>query len=164
MKCLVVGAGSIGRRHAQNLLTLDAGDVSVCDPDADAVAAATSTLGVKGYAALDEALAAGPDAVLVCTPTHRHLDVARAALEADAHLFIEKPVALSLEGVAALVELAAARARTVRVGCNMRFHPGVTALRSAIEAGAAGRVRMIRAWFSHYLPNWRPSRDVSSAL
>jgi predicted dehydrogenase len=159
MKFLVVGAGSIGRRHAQNLMTLDAGDVSVCDPDGDAVAAATSTLGLKGYAALDEALAAGPDAVLVCTPTDLHLDVARAAVEATAHVFIEKPVALSLDGVAALGEQAGARERTVRVACNMRFHPGVTALRAAIESGAAGRVRMIRAWFAHYLPSWRPYRD-----
>jgi predicted dehydrogenase len=159
MKFLVVGAGSIGRRHAQNLMTLDAGDVAVCDTDADAVAAATSTLGVKGYGALAEALAAGPDAVIVSTPTHRHLEVACAALEANAHVLVEKPVALSSDSVLALAELAAARERTARVACNMRFHPGVSALRAALESGAAGRVRVIRAWFSHYLPNWRPYRD-----
>src|SRR5207249_1712700 len=117
------GVGSIGRRHAGNLLRLDAGDVAVCDSDAAAVAAATASLGVKGYAVLADALAAGPEAVLVCTPTHRHLDVALAAVEAGAHVFIEKPVTLTLDGVPALEAAARARGRVVRVACNMRFHP-----------------------------------------
>jgi predicted dehydrogenase len=159
MRLLVAGAGSIGRRHTENLLRLDAGDVAVFDPDARVVGAVTTALGVKGYATLADALDAGPEAVLVCTPTHRHLEVARAALEAGAHVFIEKPVALSLEGVAELGTTARERGRVVAVGCNMRFHPGVAALRTALAAGVVGRAVCVRARFSHFLPSWRPGKD-----
>jgi predicted dehydrogenase len=159
MRILVAGVGSIGRRHAENLVRLEAGDIAVFDPDPAAVGAVTAALGVKGHVTLAEALDAAPEAVLVCTPTHRHLDVARAAVEAGAHVFIEKPVALSPDGVAELAAVAHERGRVAAVGCNMRFHPGVTTLRQELEAGVVGRAVCLRARFSHYLPNWRPGKD-----
>lgn len=159
MKCLVVGAGSIGRRHLRNLQALSPGPLSVCETDSDALESAAREFGVKGYARLADALDAGPDAVLVCTPTHLHLPVATAALEAGAHLFIEKPLAASLAGAAGLVTKARIRRRTVLVGCNMRFHPGMASLKRALEQSAVKRPFYFRARFSHYLPNWRPGTD-----
>ncbi len=159
MKCLVVGAGSIGRRHLRNLHTLQFGSLSVCEPDAAARDAVAREFGIKGYATLDDALAAGPDAVFVCTPTHHHLPIARAALQADAHLFIEKPLAASLAGVDELAAAAQARRRIVLVGCNMRFHPGVARLRTALDQAALKRPLLFQARFGHFLPNWRPGAD-----
>jgi predicted dehydrogenase len=159
VRVLVVGVGSIGRRHATNLVRLGAGAVAVCDRDGTAVAAVTATLGVKGHTDLRDALAEDPHAVLVCTPTDQHVDVAHAALDAGAHVFIEKPLGLDLSGVVALGAAARARDRLVKVACNMRFHPGVATLRAALAEGMIGRPLLFRASFSHYLPNWRPDRD-----
>ena len=159
MKVLVVGAGSIGRRHLANLRALGADRISLCDVDGPARQAAASAFGVDAYARLEEGLDTGPDAVLVCTPTHLHLPVLRAALETGAHVFVEKPLAASLEGTAALAALARERGRVVLVGCNMRFHPGVAHLKEALATGVPARPLTFRARFSHYLPNWRPGTD-----
>lgn len=159
MKCLVVGAGSIGRRHVRNLQALDLGPLSVCETDVMARESVSREFGIKGYGRLADALAAGPDAVFVCTPTHEHLPVAGAALGAGAHVFIEKPLAASLAGIAELIAEARARCRTVLVGCNMRFHPGVAMLKAALDQHVVRRPLYFRARFSHYLPNWRPGSD-----
>ena len=162
MKLLVVGLGSIGRRHLRNLTAMGVGDVWGCDPDGQARDAARAECGAATFDDLDRALDRRPDAVLVCTPTHRHLAVARAALAAGAHLFVEKPIAATAEGVSALASDARARDRVVLVACNMRFHPGVVALHAALAAGVPRRPLYFRARFSHYLPNWRPGVDYRS--
>ena len=163
MNVLVVGLGSIGRRHARNLATLRVGETYGCDPVATARAAAHAESGVITFATLDEALDRRPDAVIVCTPTHMHLPAARAALAAGAHLFIEKPIAASVDGVADLVAAARAAGRIVLVGCNMRFHPGVAALKRALDEGTPRAPLCFRARFSHYLPNWRPGTDYRTS-
>lgn len=159
MKVVVAGLGSIGRRHARNLVDLGVDTVLGCEPDAGARETARRDLGIEVVPALAQALDRAPDAVLVCTPTHEHLGVATAALEAGAHLFIEKPIAATLDGVAALVAGARAHRRVVLVGCNMRFHPGVAHLHETLERGRIGRTLYVRARFGHYLPNWRPGTD-----
>jgi predicted dehydrogenase len=159
VKLLVVGLGSIGRRHIRNLAALRAGDIYGCDPDETARTIARAESGAETLPELARALERRPDAVLVCTPTHLHLDTARAALAAGAHLFIEKPIAAALDGVSGLAAEARARRRVVLAACNMRFHPGVAGLHRALEAGTPRRPLYFRARFSHYLPNWRPDVD-----
>ena len=167
MKLLVVGVGSIGRRHAANLRALDAGPVSVTDSDGGRLAHVARELDVRAVPDLAAGLEAGPDGVIVCTPTHRHLGVARAAVEAGAHVFVEKPLAPSLDGVDRLAEAAARHGRHVYVGCNMRFHPGIATVRTALAGGAVGRARSYYARFIHALSNRRPPgqdyRDTYSA-
>ncbi len=58
-----------------------------------------SELGVRVFEDLDEAMGAKPDAVFVCTPSSRHLAIAQRAADAGCHLFIEKPVSDTLDGV-----------------------------------------------------------------
>ena len=81
MKALVVGLGSIGRRHARNWAALGLGEVLVCrehsNPQPEPLGVETTT-----FDSLDTALAAGPDVVLVTNPTSRHVATARCAVEA----------------------------------------------------------------------------------
>lgn len=158
MKLLVAGCGSIGRRHLANLRTLDAGELLACDPDQAALDHVKAP-GVRTFTRLGDALERGPDAVLVCTPTHQHLEVAAAAIAAGAHVFLEKPVSSSLDGTEALSASARSRGSTVIVGCNMRFHPGVAHLKEALDTGVVKAPLYFRARSSHYLPQWRPGQD-----
>ncbi len=77
------------------------------------------------------------DAVLVCTPNHTHAELAVAALDRGKHVYCEKPVALSPEGIRR-IETALAHARTVfQAGLELRYSDVV---RSMVEAVTAGRI------------------------
>lgn len=162
-RILVVGCGSIGARHAANLVALDAAEVMLCDTDAARLATLSSRHSLKGFESLEAALAVEPHAVLVCTPTHTHVPVALAAARARCHLFVEKPLSHALDGVAELRALVRRHGLTALVACNMRFHPPVARLQRLIEGGAVGRVLSVHSEFGHWLPNWRPEADYRQA-
>ncbi len=156
---LVVGVGSIGKRHIANLRRVGVRRIWAYDPQIERVDEAEARWGVRGFSSLEDALAAGPKAVLVCSPPVYHVPQALAAARAGAHLFVEKPLSASLEGVDELLAEVEARGLKTLVGCNFRFHPGLQHLRAALQEGALGRVLFARAEFGQYLPDWHPWED-----
>lgn len=157
-RLFVVGAGSIGMRHVRNLRQLGVAEILVHDSRRERLEAAAG-VGATPVADLDDGLARGPDGVAVCTPPQFHLDVALRALDAGSHLFVEKPVAATADGVDVLIERAARAGRTLLVGYNLRFHAAVRRVKALLDADAVGRVLSIETHFGHYLPDWRPRQD-----
>ncbi|HXU64806.1 MAG TPA: Gfo/Idh/MocA family oxidoreductase [Polyangia bacterium] len=91
-------------------------------------------------AALDEALADRQvDAVLVAVDSPSHHAVGRLVLEADRHLLVEKPMAMTVTDAADLSALAAARRRILSVGHLLLHHPAVLHARHLIQAGELGQ-------------------------
>lgn len=158
MKLVVVGCGSIGVRHVRNLRALGVASVLAVDPAPERRAAAEEA-GAVGVSDLETALAARPDAAVICTPPHAHIAPAHAAVRAGLDVFVEKPLAATLAGVDGLLREAAQRGRILCVGYNLRFHPGLLEIRRLLEAGAIGRPLAFRGEFGQYLPDWRPEQD-----
>ncbi len=152
---LIVGCGSIGRRHAANAARL--ASVTVFDTAAQRLADAARTLNLASSTSLEEALARKPNAVVVATPQVTHLNIASAAITSGADVLIEKPIACSLDGLPEFLERAEQRHKRVRVVCNMRFHPAVAALHDHIAL--IGKPLFARAQYGNYLPNMRPGVD-----
>ena len=158
MKILIAGFGSIGRRHFRNLLALGEKDIvfyrsgrSTLDEDE-----------IRGYAVetdLEKALAHRPQAVVVATPTARHLEIALPAARAGCAILLEKPVSHSLEGVEALREAAQKSGSRILVGFQFRFHPGLQKIAALLQSGAVGRPLSARAHWGEYLPDWHPWED-----
>ncbi len=159
---LIVGLGSVGRRHLDNLRDLGIDDISVYrSGNGDDNVALTSDLRVEKD--LDEALACRPDAVVVANPTAHHLPAALAAAEAGCHLFIEKPVSHELEGIDALSRTVALNDLVVLVGYQFRFHPCLKKIRFWIDSGAIGKPLLADAHWGEYLPAWQPWRDYRTS-
>ena len=156
---LVIGGGSIGKRHLRNLKALGATRLSAFDVRDDRRREVADTLGVEAFSDLDDALAAGPAVAFVCSPTSLHLDHALRAARRGCHLFIEKPIASTLDGVDALVGEVEQRGLRTLVGCNFRFHPGLQHVKLLLESGVIGTVVSARAIFGQYLPDWHPWED-----
>lgn len=169
MRFAVIGTGSIGQRHCRNLAALGQ-DVLAWDPMADRLREAAAIPGVTTAESLRGVLGAGADAALVCAPPAHHLDLARAALTAGAHVFVEKPIAHVSAGVPDLLDEARRRGRRLVVGYNLRLLPSLCHVRALLDAKRLGRVLAVRAEFGGYLPDWRTGRDyrdnyaVSTAL
>jgi len=158
MKALVVGTGSIGQRHLRNLRALGVERLLAVDPAEERRNRIVQELGAEAFDTLDDALARRPQVVLICTPPHLHTPAAQQALTVGAHVFIEKPIAASLDGLDELLAEARRRSRHVCVGYNLRFNPGLRQLKAMLDEGRIGRILAIRAEFGQYLPDWRPAR------
>jgi predicted dehydrogenase len=158
MDILVIGCGSIGRRHIKNLLGLGH-KVTATDVSADSRKAAGAALGVVVVETTEAGLALKPQAVLICTPPSTHLELAAKAINAGAHVFIEKPVSDTPDGIGSLEKLAAKKGKMVQVGYNLRYVPALVKLKRALEAGTYGKALSARVIFAQYLPYWRPGTD-----
>ena len=159
MKFLIIGCGSIGRRHAKNLKELGE-EVIGADIVPDNRKWAEENLGIKTYEKAEDALRREkPDAALVCTPPHLHVQIAKQALAAKAHVFMEKPISHNGKGVDALLKAAEKKKKIIAVGYNLRFHKGIAKLKELIDNGKIGKILSARLLFGQYLPNWRPTQD-----
>lgn len=159
MRMLVIGCGSIGERHIQNLKALSAGDIIACDTDRKRLSAIGKKYKIQTCTDLERAFNKNVDAALVCTPPNTHIPIARKIVERGAHVFIEKPLSNSLKGARELIELAKKKKLVVFVGYNLRFHPGLNLVKKILDRGEVGRVLSARAEFGQYLPDWRPWQD-----
>jgi myo-inositol 2-dehydrogenase/D-chiro-inositol 1-dehydrogenase len=107
------------------------------------------------------------DAVAVCVPAQRHVEVALAALDAGKHLFIEKPLALTLEDCDRLIARASRTTRTVMLGFNTRWHRLTRHARALIQQGRLGPLDLIRGVLTsshHTVPEWRRTRATGGGV
>jgi predicted dehydrogenase len=159
LRVAILGCGSIGIRHAKNIAHIDGHELVLHDPDNPRAEALAVETGASVAGSIDEILESSPHAVLICTPPGSHADLATAALEAGAHCFVEKPLAIERSQALRITELAEQRDRVLMVGFNLRFHPGLIKIHELVASGAVGRVLMVRAEYGQYLPDWRPGTD-----
>ena len=159
MRFLIVGCGSIGQRHARNLRSLGYDDVLGYDPDEKLLFDVASDGLLTPAHSLEDAYAKKPDVVFVTNPTSMHLDTTQQAIAHGCDVFIEKPLAHTLDGLDALVDSADEKKVVSMVGCNMRFHPGPAKVKMLLDSGAIGRVTCARIQSGSYLPEWRPGSD-----
>ena len=128
MRTAVIGVGYLGRFHAQKYATLPNSElVGIADPSAGARALVGAELGVPAHADYRELLGR-VDAVSIVTPTPQHFTVARAFLEAGAHVLVEKPMTVTIEEGEALIEAAQQAHRILQVGHLERFNAAVQAV------------------------------------
>jgi myo-inositol 2-dehydrogenase / D-chiro-inositol 1-dehydrogenase len=138
-RAAVVGAGPVGRIHARALDALDRVElVAVCGRTAPRMTALAERHRAKGYTSIAAMLERErPQVVCVATGNRDHAAPALAAIDAGAHVFVEKPIAFSLGEARAMVE--AARRGGVKLGVdfNHRFSAPYT---RALEHVASGRI------------------------
>ena len=149
VRIAVAGAGYWGINHVRAFSNLAGAELRmVCEPDEKqrrrALAIAT---GAQGVATLDEALASPEiDAVVLATPAKLHAAQAVAALAAGKHVFVEKPMALSLDDAERVARAAAARPdRVLLVGHLMIHHPAMRRIEALLADGTIGEVYYIYA-------------------
>ena len=158
MKILIVGLGSVGRRHLRNLVALGETDLVL-------LRSGKSTLpeeelhGFPVVTDMDAALRLQPRAAIIATPTALHLQSAIPLARAGCHLLLEKPVSHSMESITDLQDAVRQGGGQVVVAFQYRHHPGLLAIRRWLEDGAIGRPLVAHAHYGDYLPGWHPWED-----
>ena len=110
------------------------------------------------------------EAVAVCVPPDHHVSLAVDALGAGKHVFIEKPMALTMEQADRLVAVAKLSPRKVLIGFNLRWHRLVRECRQMMNANAIGSLIAMRTTFTNALlhnptsPAWRKDRTCGGGV
>ena len=137
----LVGLGYWGPNLARNFDDLGV-LAALCDLDPQLRERFSSRYpGARMYADYDELLADDSlDAVVVATPVPTHFALARGALEAGLHVFVEKPPATRAAEMEELVALAAERRLVLMPGHLLLYHPGIQRVKALIDAGELGEI------------------------
>jgi predicted dehydrogenase len=159
MKALVVGAGSIGRRHLQNLKALGIAELAVVEPDGSRRATVAEESAALEFQHLDDGLNWSPDFVVLATPTHLHAEQVLRVAGAGFDLFVEKPLIHTFSGLTQIADLCSRANLISLVGCNMRFHPGPAQVKELLVRNVIGKILFARIQAGSYLPSWRPNTD-----
>ena len=146
--------------------------VAVADVDRRRAESFAGRLGIEQWFCEPAQLIEHPDveAVAVCVPPDHHVSLAIAALEADKHVFIEKPMALTMDQADRLLAVAKLSHQKVLVGFNLRWHRLVRECRQMMDAKAIGSIIALRTTFTnalshnHMSPVWRKDRTCGGGV
>lgn len=160
-RILVCGVGSVGERHIRNLMTLGYDNIAVYRTrnlpfrDVDA--------SFPIFTDLKEALTNHrPTVTFITNPTAFHIPIALEVARANSHLFIEKPISHTLEGVDELCRILGSRDCMAMVGYMLRFHPLFQQVKAWLNEGSdgtLGRPIFLRTTWGEHLPDWHPWED-----
>lgn len=139
----VVGCGNWGKNIIRVYHELGALK-AVCDTDPLKMAHFKEMYGVNCQSFAD-ILASSIDAVVIATPSATHFEMARLALLANKHVYIEKPMAHQLEQAHQLQLLAKQRNRCLMVGHLLQYHPAYIKLKALKNDGTLGDIQSIHA-------------------
>jgi scyllo-inositol 2-dehydrogenase (NAD+) len=142
VRCAVLGLGRLGRLHAENLAARIKGAKLewVVDPMPGIAEKAASELGARWTLNPDDVFHDDKvDAVVIATPTSTHGEMIRKAAEAGKHIFVEKPLALTMRETEEAIQAVSRRRVVCQVGFMRRFDPAYAEAKRQIDAGAIGK-------------------------
>ena len=167
-RVLVVGAGSIGRRHIQCLKELGVANIFVCEP------AEANQKQVRGmfdirdiFVDLTEAIRTTYNGVIVCVPNHLHAAVVVPIIEKGLPVLLEKPIEVDLVAAQKISEAANKYNVVCQIGYCLRFNGAMERVHEIIKGGTLGKVWCADIMVGQYLPDWRAGvdyRKVYSAI
>lgn len=136
----VVGCGHWGKNHVRIFAELGA-LAAVVDPNTELAARFAEEYSVKALS-FDEAVAdADVDGVVIAAPAELHADLAVKAFDHNKHVFVEKPIALTLEEGKRMKAAASKAGKVLMVGHLLQYHPAFVALHDVVRAGGLGKLR-----------------------
>lgn len=162
MKILIIGLGSIARKHISALQNLN---IESCK-----IYALRSNLNSEIEEGIEniydfENLEGTFDFAIISNPTHLHFEFIEKLSKLNIPLFIEKPAVHTLKNVDKLIQSIESKELVTYVACNLRFHPCIEYLKRKFSDESL-KINEVNIYCGSYLPDWRPNvnfRKVYSA-
>ncbi len=161
MNVLVIGCGSIGKRHINNLIKLNnIVSVFVYTKNKNCLKELDNENKIKTINNLDDIK---PDFAIIANETYKHIDTAISLAERGVNLFIEKPLSHSLAKTDALRNIVKEKGLKAYVAYNLRFLKAMGYVKEQISKKAIGDLYFARIEVGQYLPSWRADRDYKNS-
>ena len=142
LHCGIIGAGRIGRVHAETLAFRlpESQLLAIADLNREAAQAVAARCNIPKVAASPTEIIADPeiDAVLICSPTATHVDLIVQAAQAGKHIFCEKPISFSLQKIDDALAAVNTAGVLLQIGFNRRFDANFVRVRQAVASGEIG--------------------------
>ncbi len=164
-RVLIVGLGSIGRRHA--------GIIKKLLPDSEIIVLRHNQCDPRDVKLLglcdcvttvSNALMFKPQIAIIANPATKHLEVGIQLAKAGVHLLIEKPISNSSNRVQELIDICTKKNNLLMIAYNLRFLPSLIEFRKLIEREKVGKIFSIRAEVGQHLSSWRSDSDYRKTV
>ncbi|NDI35607.1 inositol 2-dehydrogenase [Chengkuizengella sediminis] len=147
LKIGIIGAGRIGKLHAENLVLLDKVELkAISDIYVDNVIDWAVKLGIKKTTKDYKEIINDPeiDAVYICSPTNTHAQMIKEAAEAKKHIFCEKPISFSAEETFEALKVVEQYGVKLQVGFNRRFDHNFKKVHDTVKNGMIGDPHIVK--------------------
>ncbi|AGF78986.1 putative dehydrogenase [Desulfocapsa sulfexigens DSM 10523] len=156
---LIIGTGSVGKRHAQNLHKLGCA-ISCVDPRHDRLIEATEQIGIKlngSYSSLEDALKQSTyDGAVVASPPVYHVEQSIECLKNNIPVLLEKPVSPNLQEAELLKTAVMDSDAHLLLGYTWRWWPSLVRVKEMLEEKAVGKLLHVTFVMSAHLADWHP--------
>ncbi|BDQ31831.1 dehydrogenase [Nitrosopumilus zosterae] len=160
MKIAVIGYGSIGKRHVQNLLSIPDTEIIICTKQK---IKNPSTKNVKIVKSISDCIKEKPKVGIIANESSFHIQIAMKLAKSGMDLFIEKPLSNSFFGTKELVRIIKKKKIITQMGCQFRFHRCIKEIKHMISTCKLGKVISVSAECGSFLPEWHPHEDYTKS-
>ena len=157
MKILIIGFGSIAKRHINNLIHNINCEIIVYSRRKNI--RFLDHKKIKVLNSLEKCLLEKPDVAFITNETAFHIPMAIKMAKSGLDLFIEKPLSNSTNGIKTLQKIVKQKKLVTQMGCNLRFHKCIIKIRQLINQKKIGRIISIQSENGSYLPDWHIHED-----
>ncbi|WP_027092732.1 inositol 2-dehydrogenase [Cohnella thermotolerans] len=143
----IVGAGRIGKLHAENLRQFKDVEIrAISDIFADQARGWAAQNGIERVTEDYRDILSDPDidAILICSPTDTHVDIIKEAANAGKHIFCEKPISLDLSKTVQVLQWVKQAGIKFQLGFNRRFDHNMSRVNELLKAGKAGELHILK--------------------
>ena len=156
-----MGYGSIGKRHIQNLLNYSDIEIIVCTKrKQDSFLKKNQCRVIKS---LKKCVNENPDFAIISNVTSLHIETAVELAKAGIHFLTEKPLGHNENGINKLLNLVKRKKLITMIGCHLRFDPCIIKIKEMIGKEKIGKVLVVQAENSSYLPDWHPYENYKES-
>jgi len=159
LKVLIIGYGSIAKRHIDNLISLTNCQIVVCTKQKQ-----DNFLKKRNCTVINsiiKCIKEKPDIAFITNETKFHVNTAIRLAKFGIPLFIEKPLSNSMNRVNELESIVKEKRIVTMVGCNLRFHPCIKRLKKLISSNKIGEIISVHSENGSFLPDWHPYENYT---
>jgi len=163
LKILLVGLGSIGKRHLKNILQLGYTDITVVSRSGILPNEFSQCI---VFSSIENAIASlNYDKAIICLPTALHIDAVVKLIKAGIkNIYLEKPVSHTYDGIEDVLQLLQQTKTKIIVGYDLHYDLGLQKVKELISLNTIGTIVSANAQVGQYLPDWRPHEDYSKGM
>ena len=161
---MIVGLGSIGKRHLRNILAIEnTKKLEIIIYSKQTKSYLSNHKNIKIFDTLDKCLLEKPDVGFITNETIHHIPIAIKLAKVGLDLFIEKPLSNKISNVKTFSKIVKTKKLITLVGCNLRFHRCINEIKNLIDQKVIGDIISVKVECGTYLPDWHPNENYSKS-